>query len=99
MRRRVRIASKAGRVWHGPASVGRKPRRAEVPATSFQADRAGFEPCRGSSFPHAYGRPQTLASERFPTNAGRTERLKSGAESTVRDSGTLGAPRFSPYRV
>ena len=84
------MASKAGRVWHDPTSVGRKPRRAEELATSFQADRAGFEPWRESSFPHEYARSKTLCSERSSTNADRTERLKSGAESTVRDSGNAG---------
>jgi hypothetical protein len=84
------MASKADRIWHGPTSVGRKPRRAEGVPTSPRAERAGFEPCRGSGFSHEYARPQTLGPERSSTNADRTPRLKSGAESTLRDSGHPG---------
>jgi hypothetical protein len=43
----MHVTSKAGRIWHDPTSVGRKPRRANDMANSLGANRAGFEPRRG----------------------------------------------------
>ena len=65
MRMRMQTTSKAGRMWDYPAPVGRRPRRAHGLANSLGPDRAGFEPCRGSSFAHEKARPQTLGSKRF----------------------------------
>ena len=59
--------------------------------------RAGFEPRRRGGVVHDCSRHLTIDSKRSSINADRTERLKSGAEPTVRDNGSLGAPRFSPY--
>jgi hypothetical protein len=90
MRMRMYMASKARRIWDYPTSVGRKPRRARSLANSLGSDRAGFEPRSGSGFAHECARQQTVGSGAIPTNIAHTQRLKSGAESTPRDSGNLG---------
>jgi hypothetical protein len=87
------MASKAGRVWHDPTSVGRKPRRAEELATSFQADRAGFEPRRESSYPHEYARskrsalndPPQMPTARSGSNPARSQRLEIAVRWARRD--------------
>jgi hypothetical protein len=98
MKMRMSIASKADRIWHDLASVGRTPRRAEGLASSPRFDRAGFEPRRGRDLGLDFVRIQTLGSRRSSINADRTERLKSGAEARLEITVILGAPRFSPYQ-
>jgi len=98
MRMRMFIASKAGRIWDYPASVGRKPRRAHGLANSLGSDRAGFEPRRGSSFAHAHARPQTLGSKRFPQMSPKRSGSNPARSRRFEIAAILGAPRFSPYR-
>jgi hypothetical protein len=86
------------RMYTDPTLVGRKSRRAEDVANSFGADRAGFEPRRAGGDAHESARIQTLGSGKPSIAAVSTVRLKSGANFPPADSGTLGAPRFSPYQ-
>jgi hypothetical protein len=98
MRMRLHRASKAGRIWDYPSSVGRKPRRAHGLANLLASDRAGFEPRRGSSFAHEYARPQTLGSERFRQMSPKRSGSNPARSRRFEIATILGAPRFSPYR-
>jgi hypothetical protein len=60
--------------------------------------RAGFEPCRAGGCSRDCARIPILGSRQPATNAGSTERLKSGAELMLLHGRALGAPRFSPYQ-
>jgi hypothetical protein len=90
MKMRVKMVSKAGQIWRDPTSVGRKPRRANGSANPLGPDRAGFEPRRGRDLNPDCARIQTLVSRQSSMNAHSTPRLKSGAESTLGDTGDPG---------
>ena len=52
--------------------------------------RAGFEPKRWGGLVYDCSRPLTIVSKQSSINIAHTQRLKSGAESTLPDSGNLG---------
>ena len=58
--------------------------------------RAGFEPCRADGCSRDYARTPIPGSRQPATNAGPTERLKSGAELVLPKDKVLGAQRLSP---
>jgi hypothetical protein len=96
MRMRVHVMSNANPIWCDPASVGRKPRRAESVATSLRGDRAGIEPRLGGGSAHESSRPQRPGSKQLSGNTNPAPRLKSGAESRLELAQSLARRDFRP---
>jgi hypothetical protein len=89
MKTGVQTTSKADRMWSYPAPVGRRPRRAHGLANSLRPDRAGFEPCPGSSFA-----PENARYKRSVPNGSQMPPTPSGSNPArsrrFRDSENLG---------